>query len=166
VREVLGDLRGAVTVKPWASDRTCEAARNDLSRPSFLVFDCARWSTCHLPIYGRLSLKVPLDETRSGVAPRLLRNNESPFPDLFLQVNFSGLAAFHPPPGTNNAIQRESLEVYSALTNITEDALGTTRPILLFPGMNLIGVVSPVIRKRFRAPALSAFGLFDVSPLK
>jgi hypothetical protein len=87
-------------------------------------------------------------------------------PDLFLKVDFGGLPAFHQPPGANGSIQRESLAVYSALTNITEDVLATTRPALLLPGMNLIGVVNPVIRKRFRVPALSVFGLFDVSPLK
>jgi hypothetical protein len=105
-----------------------------------------------------------LDKT--GPAPYGLWNDDSPLPDLLLRVDFGGLAAFHRPPGTNGTIQRESLEVYSALTNITEDVLATTRSTLLFPGMNLIGVVNPVIRKRFRAPEFSAFGLFDVSPLK
>jgi hypothetical protein len=162
------DLRGAVTVMPWAPNRTCEAVGNEIEadspKPSFLVFDCAPWSTCHLPICGRLSLNVHLDKTRP--APKVLWNDHSPLPDLFLRVNFSGLAAFHRPPGTNGTIQRESLEVYSALTNITKDVLATTRPTLLFPGMNLIGVVNPVIRKRFSAPEFSVFGLFDVSPLK
>jgi hypothetical protein len=87
-------------------------------------------------------------------------------PDLVLTVDFGGLAAFDQSPGIDGTMQRKLLKVYSALTNITEDVLATTRPTLLSPGMNLRGVVNPVIRKRFRAPELSAFGLFDVSPLK
>jgi hypothetical protein len=98
--------------------------------------------------------------------PHGLWNDSSPLPDLFLRVDFGELAAFHRPPGTNGSIQRESLEVYSALTSFTEGVLTTTRPTLLFPGMNLIGVVNPVIRKRFRKPELSALGLSGVSPLK
>jgi hypothetical protein len=153
---------------PWAPNRSCDIARNEVEvntpKHSFLVFDCARWSTCHLPICGKPSLKVHLDKTHA--APYLLWDDDNPLPDLLVRVDFSGLAAFHRPPGTNGTIRRESLEVYSALTNITEDALATTRPTLLFPGMNMIGVVNPRIRKRFGAPGLSAFGLFHVSSLK
>jgi hypothetical protein len=87
-------------------------------------------------------------------------------PDLFLRVDFGGLVAFHQLTDAVPGIRRESLAVYSALTQIAEDVLMTTRPAELFPGMNLIGVVNPLIRKRFGAPGLSAFGLFEVSPLK
>jgi hypothetical protein len=89
---------------------------------------------------------------------------EYSFPELLLRVNFSGLTGQRdPPPGSGLAITRESLKVYVGLTNSTRDVLETTRPTLLFPGMNLMGVVDLVIRKRFRAPQLSVFGLFDVS---
>ncbi|KAJ2914992.1 hypothetical protein MD484_g5426, partial [Candolleomyces efflorescens] len=42
------------------------------------------------------------------------------------------------------------------------DVLATTQPAMLLPSMDLIGVYNMVIRKRFRNPDLSAFGLFDV----
>jgi hypothetical protein len=152
-------------MKPWSPDCGCRGVSNEVgansSQPSFLIFYCAPWSTCHLPICGNFSLKVHL-----VVPAESMWDDSNPLPDLRLRVDFNGLAAFHRPPGTTNRTQRDSLKVYPALTNITEDALATTPPTLLFPGMNLIGVVKPVLRQRFRAPGLSAFGLFEVSPLK
>jgi hypothetical protein len=105
-----------------------------------------------------------LDETNSILSD--LMEGDNPFPDLSLWVDFGRLAAFRQPSGADGSIQRVSLKVYSALTNFTKDVLVTTRPTLLFPGMNLIGVVNPVIRKRFRVPELSVWGVFDVSPSK
>jgi hypothetical protein len=50
-----------------------------------------------------------------------------------------------------------------SFTNNTKDVLATTWPVLLLPGMNLMAGVDLVIRKRFRNPELSAFGLFNIS---
>ena len=112
----------------------------------------------------RTIAEIYLDRSR-GSPDTLWNDNDNPLPDLLLTVDFGQLAAFHRPPGTNDTLQRESLKVYSALTNITEDVFATTRPTLLFPGMNLVGVVNPVMRRQFRAPGLSVLGLLDVSPL-
>jgi hypothetical protein len=86
------------------------------------------------------------------------------FPDLFLTVDFSNLSPPNLPlgHGSGRSIAADAIKVYLAFTNNTQKVISTTRPALLLPGMNLLGVVHPIIRKSFRAPKLSAFGLFDV----
>jgi hypothetical protein len=58
------------------------------------------------------------------------------------------------------------LKVYLAFTNNMQNVLETTHPILLFPGTHLVGLVNLIIRRRFRAPGVSSFGIFDVSQLR
>jgi hypothetical protein len=57
----------------------------------------------------------------------------------------------------------DSLKVYLALTTNVENVLLTTRPIVLLPGMNLVGVADLRVRQRLKARELSTFGLLDVS---
>jgi hypothetical protein len=120
-----------------------------------MVFDC---STFPLPSFtGTANSYLKVGQSWTFGWPNTL-------PDLFLRVNFSGLLPLQDrPQGSGRFIPEESLKVYSAFTNNTKDVLATTRPVLLLPGMNLMVGVDLVIRKRFRNPELSAFGLFDVS---
>ncbi|RXW14965.1 hypothetical protein EST38_g10892 [Candolleomyces aberdarensis] len=55
----------------------------------------------------------------------------------------------------------DSLMVYLALANNTEDLFLTTRPTSLFAGSNLVGVADLLVRQRLKVRELSTFGLFD-----
>ena len=84
-------------------------------------------------------------------------------PNLFLEANFTGLMSPGQLPNTNSDVISDSMRVYLAMTNDTEDVLLTTRPTYLFPGSNAIGVADLIVRQRLKVRELSTLGLFDVS---
>ncbi|KAJ2931024.1 hypothetical protein H1R20_g6098, partial [Candolleomyces eurysporus] len=84
-------------------------------------------------------------------------------PNLLLEANFTGLMSPGQLPNTDPNVLFDSLMVYLALTNNTNDVLSTTRPTSLFAGSNLVGVADLMVRQRLKVKELSTFGLFDVS---
>jgi len=56
----------------------------------------------------------------------------------------------------------QSVLVRLSLTNDTQQTVFHTKPSLLAPGIDLIGISQSRIQEKFKDRALSAFGLFDV----
>ncbi len=48
------------------------------------------------------------------------------------------------------------------MTNNTEDVLAMTRPTILIPGVNLVGLVSMEIHQTFKNPGVATLGIFEV----
>jgi hypothetical protein len=97
---------------------------------------------------------IPQDESLFG-------DSDINRPDLKLTVNFTEL--FSPSDSGYRSMEKNSLGVYLALKNITQDVVSLTPVTYLSPGTNLVGIADFIVRQRFKAPRLSTLGLFDVS---
>jgi hypothetical protein len=92
-------------------------------------------------------------------------NSEDPElsrPDLRLTVNFTELLSSSDQSGYRGMVA-DSLKVFLALTNDTNNVLFSTPVTYLLPGTNLVGIADFMVRQRFKAAQLSTLGLFDVS---
>jgi hypothetical protein len=78
-------------------------------------------------------------------------------------VNFTRLLGSAEPGLTYNR-DFDAVRVYVGLTNDTSEIVQNTRPILLFPGTNILSVFRPVFRERVQREGLTILG-FEVSNL-
>ncbi|KAF8170386.1 hypothetical protein BJ912DRAFT_997456 [Pholiota molesta] len=79
-------------------------------------------------------------------------------PDLLVTVNFTTLGIA---TDTITDIPSNSVQVMVAMTNRTIDVMSMTVPTTLIPGVNLVGIASMEIHRKFKNPGLSWFGLFE-----
>jgi len=79
--------------------------------------------------------------------------------DILVTVNFTSLQV---PSIERTHLSSQSILVRLSFTNDTQKAVTYTRPSLLAPGIDLIGISQSRIQKTFKNTALSAFGFFDV----
>ncbi|KAJ2931019.1 hypothetical protein H1R20_g6097, partial [Candolleomyces eurysporus] len=93
--------------------------------------------------------RVPIPPDQAYSFHPLSHDRANTRPNLFLKANFTGLMAPGVFPNTRADMIFDSLKVYLALTNNTEDALLTTRPIPLLPGSNLVGVADLMLYDTF-----------------
>ncbi|TFK69639.1 hypothetical protein BDN72DRAFT_840127 [Pluteus cervinus] len=93
-----------------------------------------------------------------GQLPNELRMNPDMLSEVLITVNFTKLGILSNPP---ISILQNSVEVRSSLINDTELAIRSTRPVVLMPGSNLIGIATIQARQKFRIPIISALGVFN-----
>ncbi len=79
--------------------------------------------------------------------------------DLLVTVDFEPLLV---PPNSLTDITSNSVQVLASMTNNTEDVLAMTRPTILIPGVNLVGLVSMEIHQTFKNPGVATLGIFEV----
>ena len=79
--------------------------------------------------------------------------------DLLVTVDFEPLWI---PSNSLIDIASNSVQVQASLTNNTADVLAMTRPTILIPGVNLVGLVSMEIHQTFKNPGVATLGIFEV----
>ena len=79
--------------------------------------------------------------------------------DLLVTVDFEPLWI---PSNSLIDIASNSVQVQASLTNNTADVLAMTRPTILIPGVNLVGLVSMEIHQTFKNPGIATLGIFEV----
>jgi len=86
-------------------------------------------------------------------------NYQSWFNDILVAINFTSL----PVASTERRhLGWQSVLVMLSYTNDTEQAVTHTKPSLLIPGIDLIGIENVRVQQTFKSRALSTFGMFDV----
>lgn len=80
-------------------------------------------------------------------------------PDLLITVDFDALGI---PSNSTTNIALNSIQVMVRMTNDTADVLDMTRPTVLTPGVNMVGMVSMEIHQTFKNPGVATLGLFEV----
>lgn len=81
-------------------------------------------------------------------------------PDLLVVVNYTTIGV---PSNTPIDISRNSVQLMVGLTNNTDYVVGKTSPTTLIPGLNVVGALNIAVRRQFKSPMMSSFGMFDVS---
>ena len=79
--------------------------------------------------------------------------------DLLVTVDFEPLWI---PSNSLIDIASNSVQVQASLTNNTADVQAMTRPTILIPGVNLVGLVSMEIHQTFKNPGVATLGIFEV----
>lgn len=92
----------------------------------------------------------------------LFRRGPRAMPDLQLSLSFTELLSPTQQVG-ENGVARDSLVIYSELTNNVNDRLASTSPTLLLIGMNLVGVAELLVRQSLKTTSLATLGFIDVS---
>lgn len=82
-------------------------------------------------------------------------------PDLLVTVDFNVLMI---PSDVIIDIALNSVQVMVCMTNNTADVLRLTRPAVLVPGVNMMGIVSREIHQTFKNPGVATLGLYEVQP--
>ena len=59
-------------------------------------------------------------------------------------------------------IASNSIQVMVTMTNNIVDVLGMTKPTVLIPGVNIVGMVSTEIHQTFKYPDVATLGIFEV----
>jgi len=84
-------------------------------------------------------------------------------PTILASVNFTKLSGFIIDRDSKHLSSPPLVQVMLGFTKKTKNVLTSTTPVPLIAGMNIVGVSDIYIRQSFNQPALSTFGLFDVS---
>lgn len=80
-------------------------------------------------------------------------------PDLLVTVDFDALSI---PSDSLLSIASNSIQVRVTMTNDTDDVLAMTRPTILIPGINMVGLVSMEVHQTFKYPEVATLGIFEV----
>lgn len=81
-------------------------------------------------------------------------------PDLLVTVDFGALMI---PSDSTIDIASNSIQVMVGMTNNTAEVLAMTRPTVLIPGVNMVGMVYMEIHQTFENPGVATLGIFEVS---
>ena len=76
-----------------------------------------------------------------------------------ITVDFSVLMVT---PDTITDIASNSVQIMVRMTDKTTDVLSLTRPTILVPGVNMIGLVSMEIHQTFQNPGVATLGIWEV----
>ena len=80
-------------------------------------------------------------------------------PDLLITVDFNALEILS---NSTTDIALNSMQVMVRMTNNTDDVLAMTRPTILIPGVNMVGLVSMEIHQTYTNPGVATLGIFLV----
>ncbi|TEB28304.1 hypothetical protein FA13DRAFT_1815865 [Coprinellus micaceus] len=146
-------IAGAVTASArWNTDTKCVVERDvfEETYPRNHNFPSVEYGLIHG--YGVASVKCPI--TSDYLYPP---GDPEWFPNFDLTVNFTGLFG-SVKPGSGYNLHLDAVRVYIGLTDDTAEIVHNTEPILLFPGTNILSVVRPVFRERFKRQGLATLG--------
>jgi len=102
---------------------------------------------------------MPKENDGVAIAIFWCGNYNAWYDDIFVTINFTAL----PVASTERRyLGSDSVFVMLSYTNDTKQAVTHTKPSLLIPGIDLIGIENVRVQQTFKNHALSTLGLFDV----
>ncbi len=92
--------------------------------------------------------------------PESLRYYDGTYqPDLLITVDFKVMRISS---NTTTDIALNSIQVMVKMTESPNDVLAMTRPTILIPGVNMVGMVSMEIHQTYKNPGVATLGIFEV----